>query len=133
MERRAPEPKPWGVSQDEAVELCRAWMVYLGANDTVVAAGETKSFCNLYSHHFLAWVNNSQHNLDIKSVEQIATVASSDGRLPLIFVPGGVLPSAQDRADALGVAVLRFDARNADLDGANALGRQIRATGLIVT
>lgn len=129
MERRAPDPKPWGVSTEEAVELCRQWMIYLGADDTVAASDEANPVCNLYSSRFLAWVDTRQRNLDVDTVERAASVAAADGRFPLVFVPGGVLPSAQDRADELGVALLRFDARNSDLDGANVVGRQLRASG----
>lgn len=132
MERQAPDPRPWGVSEDEAVELCREWMVYLGADDAVATSGETRAVCSLYSARFLAWVDNRQHNLNVDMVERASTVAAADGRHPLVFIPGGVLPTAQDRADELGVALLRFDAQNADLDGANAVGRRLRATGFLV-
>lgn len=130
MDRPPPDPKPWGVSEDEAVDLCREWMVYLGAQDTVVASGEVKPICHLYSSRFLAWIDNRQRNLDVGSVERAASIAANDGRYPLIFVPGGVLPSAQDRADELGVALLRFDAQNGDLDGLSVIGRRLRAVGL---
>ena len=133
MERHAPEPKPWGVTEEEAVDLCRDWMVYLGAEDTVAASGEARAACSLYSSRFLAWVDNRQRNLDVEMVERAASVSSADGRYPLVFIPGGVLPTAQDRADELGVALLRYDARNADLDGANTVGRQLRSNGLVIS
>lgn len=105
-------------------------MIHLGAEDTVVAHGGGDNVCDLYSSRFLAWVDNRQHNLDTAMVERAARTAAADGRYPLVFVPGGVLPTAQNLADELGVALLRFDARNADLDGANLVGRQVRAIGL---
>lgn len=105
-------------------------MIHLGASDTVIAVGSAGDICDLYSRRFLAWVDNRQRNLDVELVERAAWAAAADGRHPLVFVPGGVLPTAQDRADELGVAILRFDARNADLDGANLLGRRLRASGL---
>lgn len=37
-----PAPRPFGVSAEEAVELCREWMGYLGAADVVVARGEAR-------------------------------------------------------------------------------------------
>lgn len=123
---------PWGASRTEAIELCRQWMAFLGATDTVVALGDEGRVCDLYSAHFLAWVDNRQRNLDVEMVERVANVAAEDRRHPVIFVPGGVLPTAQDRADQLGVALLRFDARNGDLDGANFVGRRLRASGLVV-
>lgn len=127
----APLPRPWGVSRHEAVELCREWMVYLGAADTRLAEGAASGVCDLYSSRFLAWVDNQQRNLGVEMIERVASAAAADGRHPLVFLPGGVLPSAQDRADELGVALMRFDARNADLDGANLVGRQLRASGLL--
>ena len=105
-------------------------MIYLGANDAVASSGVALQTCDLYSSHYLAWVDNRQRNLSIETVERASNVAAGDGRRPVVFVPGGVLPTAQDRADELGVALLRFDARNADLDGANLAGRRIRTNGL---
>lgn len=125
-----PLPRQWRASDDEAVELCRDWMFYLGATDVVVAQGETQNTCDLYSIRFLAWVDNRRQNLDVEVVQNAANVAAADGRYPLVFVPGGVFPEAQDLADALGVAILRFDSLGGDLDGASAMGRRLRATGL---
>lgn len=105
-------------------------MLHLGAADTLVAKGSASKVCDLYSSGFLAWVDNHQRNLGVEMIERAASVAATDGRHPLVFLPGGVFPSAQDRADELGVALLRFDARNADLDGANLVGRRLRAAGL---
>jgi len=108
-------------------------MDYLGAEDPVVSSGDALQVCDLYSNRFLAWVDNRQRNLDVETVERASRVAIADGRYPLVFVPGGVLPAAQERADQLGVALLRFDARNADLDGANLVGRQLVVAGLSST
>ncbi|WP_431277869.1 hypothetical protein [Leifsonia poae] len=130
MERESPSPKPWEASDEEAVELCREWMVYLGAVDTVVASGATRLLCDLYSSLYVAWVDNRQGNLDVDVVEKAASLASADGRRALIFVTGGVRPVAQDLADALGVALLRYGAHGGDLDGANTLGRQLHTLRL---
>lgn len=105
-------------------------MIHLGAVDAVSSSGDARNVCDLYSSRFVAWVDNRQRNLSVEIVERAASVAAADGRRPLVFLPGGVLASAQDRADELGVALLRFDARNADLDGANIVGRQLKASGL---
>lgn len=124
-----PEPMRWGANDAEAVELCRRWMIYLGASDTVIASGEARRTCDLYGSRFLGWVDARRGNVDIDIVERAAYVASSDGRQPLIFIPGGIRPAAQERADALGVAVLRFHAENATLDGVNSLGWRFRDGG----
>ncbi|MFP3466060.1 hypothetical protein [Leifsonia sp. SIMBA_070] len=125
-----PEPMRWGANDDQAVELCRRWMVYLGASDAVVASGDARRACDLYSSYFLGWVCNQRGNVDVDVVEQAASVAFSDGRQPLIFVPGGIRPVAQERADVLRVAVLRFHPVNATLDGVNSLGWRVRDDGL---
>lgn len=130
MQVEQPRPRAWRASDEEAVELCRDWMIFLGATGVVVAQGETQRVCALYSSRFLAWVDNRRQNLDVDVVQNAANVAAEDGRYPLIFVPGGVFPDAQDLADALSVAILRFDSLAGDLDGASAVGRQLRATGL---
>jgi putative intracellular protease/amidase len=105
-------------------------MIYLGAGDVVVAQGEVRRVCDLYSSHFLAWVDNRRQNLEVAVVQNAANVAAVDGRYPLVFVPGGIYPEAQDIADTLGVALLRFDSLGGDLDGASAVGGQLRARGL---
>lgn len=128
---QAPAPKPLGVSDVEAVELCRQWMVYLGAADSVAASGDVGQLCDLYSRYFLAWVDSGDQNLNTETVERAAQVCASDGRRGVVFVHGGVYPDAQDRADALGVALLRFDPYAGDLDGANLLGRRLRSHGLV--
>lgn len=128
--QQPPSPKPWGAPGEEAVELCREWMVYLGAVDTVVASGETDQVCDLYGSAYLGWVDSRRGNLDVDVVEKSANLAATDGRRALIFVPGGVFPAAQDLADILGVALFRYDAHGGVLDGANTLGRLLYSSGL---
>lgn len=130
VEREPPVPVPFGASGEEAVRLCRSWMVYLGAADTVIAPGDSRHLCDLYSRRYLAWVSDSRGNVDIRIVDEAARISAGDGRFPLIFLPGGVRPIARERADALGVALLRYRPLDGALDGANALGRQLCATGL---
>jgi hypothetical protein len=130
MDLEPPLPRQWRASDSEAVELCREWMIYLGAPDAVVAPDETRHVCDLYSSRFLAWVDNRRQNLDVDAVQNAANVAAADGRFPLVFVPGGIFPDAQDLADSLGVALLRFDSLGGDLDGVSAIGRQLRLRGL---
>lgn len=131
MTHEVPRPRVWKASNQEAVELCRDWMVYLGAADVVAASGDVAEVCDLYSSGFLAWVDNRRGNVGLDLVEKAATIAMGDGRHPLVFLSGGVLPEAQDRADAVGLALLRFDAQGGNLEGANLVGRQIRAGGLV--
>ena len=130
MDMLRPEPMRWGANDAEAVELCRRWMIYLGASDTVIATGEARRVCDLYSSRYLGWVDNHRGNLDVEFIERAASIAHPDGRQALIFVPGGVLPQARRRADDLGLAVLGFHSENATLDGVNSLGRCFRGSGL---
>ncbi len=108
-------------------------MVYLSAVETLIAREGAGQLCDLYSSQYVAWVYDGRANLDIDTVERAANVAANDGRLPLIFVPGGVRPIARERADSLGVALLHYRAYDGALDGANALGRRLRAKGLAIT
>jgi hypothetical protein len=105
-------------------------MVHLGAVNTVIATGPAKGLCDLYSDHYLGWVRDQRENLDLDPVNRAATTAASDGRRAIIFLPGGVRPVAQDLADALGVALLWYDAQEGVLDGGNSLGRDICSRGL---
>lgn len=130
VEGEPPAPRPFGVSPDEAVELCREWMIYLGAVDTIAAHDPARQFCDLYSSRYLAWVDNRRGNLDVDSVESAARLAASDGRQALIFVRGGVRPVAQQRADVLGVAILWYHAVDATLAGASRPGLTVLASGL---
>ncbi|MEY9852824.1 hypothetical protein ABH923_002502 [Leifsonia sp. EB41] len=130
MDSLLPEPMPWGANDAEATELCRRWMIYLGASDTVVASGDDRRACDLYSSRYLGWVDNRMGNLEVELVERSASVAIADGRAAVIFVRRGVLPAARQRADELGVAILGFDPQDAALDGANLLGREVCASGL---
>lgn len=125
-----PRPRPFGVSAEEAIELCREWMLYLGARDTVASSGNAKELCDLFSSRYLAWVENGRGNLDVGPIETAATLAASDGRSPLIFLQGGVRPKAQQRADALGVALLNYHARDGSLAGRSRLGRAAVESGL---
>jgi hypothetical protein len=130
VEREPPRPRPFGVSGEEALELCREWMIYLGAADSVVAAGAARKSCDLYSSCYLGWVDNGRGNLDVDAVENAAALAAADGRQPLIFLRGGVRPVAQERADVLGVALINYRERDRALDGRSRLGREVIATGL---
>lgn len=122
--------QPWGATGAAAVEICHQWMLRLGAVDAVVARDQVAEVCDLYSSRYLAWVESRRGNLDLDVVERVGAVASSDGRSALVFLAGGVFPSVQDRADALAVGLLRFDARAGDLFGANGVGRRVLANGL---
>lgn len=126
-----PAPRPWGATGREAVELCREWMLYLGAVDALVADGPASEVCDLYSSRYLAWVTSRRGNLESDVVERAAASCAADGRQALVFIAGGVFPTVQDRADALAVGLLRFDARGGDLDGANRVGRDVVASGLV--
>lgn len=126
-----PSPRPWGATGAEARSLCKEWMIYLGAIDVVVSSNEARNVCDLYSSGWLAWVESRRGNLDAAVVERAAATCQADGRRALVFVAGGVFPSVQDRADALAVGLLRFDARSGDLDGANIIGRRVLMSGLI--
>ncbi|MGN7799699.1 hypothetical protein [Leifsonia sp. 22587] len=128
-----PAPKPWRASDQEAIELCRDWMVFMGADDVVVAADRAREVCHLYSGRYLAWVDNRRGNLDPELVLWAKNTAAGDGRNALVFLSGGVLPEAQDQADAAGVALLRFDAQGGNLDGVNRVGRRLRESGLAIT
>lgn len=130
MDDTQPAPRSFGVSAEEAIDLCREWMIYLGATDTVASSGQTKDLCDLFSTRYLAWVVNSRGNLDVGPIEAAATLAKSDGRSPLIFLQGGVRPIAQQRADVLGVALLNYHARDGSLAGRSRLGREAVRSGL---
>jgi hypothetical protein len=106
-------------------------MIHLGATDVVVAEGAASQLCDLYSPRYLAWVDNSRDNLDVGPVEKAATLAGSDGRNALIFVRGGVRPVAQELADARGVALLWYHARDGSLAGRSLLGLAVMASGLV--
>ena len=105
-------------------------MIYLGAIDTVVATGSAGESCDLYSSRYLGWVDNGRGNLDVDAVDTAAALAASDGRRALIFVRGGVRPVAQQRADALGVGLLNYRARDSSLEGRSRVGRELLALGL---
>jgi hypothetical protein len=105
-------------------------MVYLGASDALVAQGRAKQSCDLYSTRYLGWVDNGRGNVEVAAIERAASLAAEDGRIPLVFLRGGVRPLAQKRADELGVALLNFRARDSALDGWNERGRAIVANGL---
>lgn len=132
MDAHESSQRRWGATGMAAVEICHQWMLRLGATDTVISRGEEADVCDLYSTRYLAWVESRRGNLDPQVVERAAAVSSSDGRAALVFIAGGVFPTVQDRADALAIGLLRFDARAGDLDGANAVGRRMLATGLVV-
>lgn len=110
--------------------MCREWMVHLGATDTRVMDVPARHICDLYSNHFLGWVENNGGNLEVELVNRAAASSAVDGRSALLFVPGGVYPEARVQADALGVALLRFRARDGALEGVNVLGRRARTVGL---
>ena len=106
-----PALRPDGVDDRDAIELCREWMTYLGEADTVAAVGEASSVCDLYSSRYVALVDNRRGNIGMPLVERMVALVASDGRRGLIFHSGGCLPDAALRAERLGIAVIRFDAR----------------------
>ncbi|WP_370055985.1 hypothetical protein [Leifsonia sp. EB41] len=130
MDIEEPDARSLGVSDEEAVSLCRDWMLHLGALDTVVASGESRDICDLFSGRYLAWVDNTRGNLDGEKVMFAAGVASRDGRQPIIFKRGGIRLEAQRQADLHGVALFYYAPSDGVLEGANILGHQLRASHL---
>lgn len=126
----APGPMPLGVSDEGSIALCRAWMFHLGASDTVIASGQAREVCDLFSSCYLAWVDNQRGNLESQAVERAAMLASNDGRRPIIFKRGGIRLDAQRQADLRGVALFYYAPADGILEGANSLGHQLRASGL---
>ena len=121
---------PLGVSDDGAIRLCRDWMLHLGAVDTVVATGSVRAVCDLFSRRYLAWVDNGRGNLGSDAVLHAAAVASGDGRQAMIFKRGGIRLDAQRQAEMRGVALFYYVPSDGVLEGANALGVHLRASGL---
>lgn len=130
MASEEPKPIPLGISADGAVVLCRDWMVHLGAIDTVVTSGPAQAVCDLFSSRYLAWVDNGRGSLEVDAVLRAASVASTDGRQPMIFKRGGIRGDAQAQADMRGVALFSYVPSDGLLEGANPLGYQLRASGL---
>lgn len=114
-----PAPRPDGVSDRQAVELCREWMVFLGESDTVAATGDDAAVCDLYSSRYVALVSNSRGNIGMPLVERAVALVASDGRRGLVFHSGGSRPTAGEFADANGVALIMFDPENGDIEARN--------------
>lgn len=126
----SPLPIPAGVAGAGAIELCRRWMIYLGAVDCVVASGNSRDACDMFSRRFIAWVDNRRGNLEPDVVGRAVEISRANGRQPLIFVRGGVLPEAKRLANEYEVALFSYVATDGSLEGANPLGIELRAAGL---
>ena len=105
-------------------------MAHLGAVDATIASGRARDVCDIFSSHYLAWVDNSRASLDSEAVIRAARVAYSDGRRAIIFKRGGIRGDAQAQADSRGVALFSYVPSDGLLEGANPLGYQLRAAGL---
>lgn len=125
----SPAPRREGVSDVEAVELCRDWMVYLGAADTVVARGGVSRVCDLYSSRYVAFVDNGYDNIGQEIVDGASALAASDGRSAIIFHAGGCSPEASRVADAIGIPILTFDALNGAIEARNRVAARICRSG----
>ena len=120
-----PRPRPVGSSQPAAVEFCREWMVYLGEQNTVVAQGATAAICNLYSSRYVALVENRIGNIEVPLVQRAVTVSRSDGRRAVVFHSGGCFGDAAELADAYGVALITYVAREGDIEARNRVAMPI--------
>jgi hypothetical protein len=116
-----PAPRPDGVDDRDAVELCQEWMVYLGEADTVIAVGDMSRICDLYSSRYVALVDNHRGNIGVPLVDRAAALVATDGRRGLIFHSGGCFPEAAVKAEYAGVAIITFDARNSEIEARNQL------------
>lgn len=100
-------------------------MIYLGEHDTVIAEGEAATVCDLYSSRYVALVENRRGNFDLPLVERVVALVASDGRRGAVFHPGGSLVAAADFADAHGIALIMFDARNGEIEARNRFAVEI--------
>lgn len=120
-----PAPRPDGVSDEQAVDLCREWMVYLGECDTVAATGDVVSVCDLYSSRYVAFVSNARGNVGMPLGNRAVALVASDGRRGLVFHSGGSRPTAGEFADAKGIALIMFDPENGDIEARNQVAVRI--------
>jgi hypothetical protein len=100
-------------------------MLYLGEQDTVIAEEPAAAACDLYSSRYIALVNNQRGNIEVPLVQRAIALAESDGRRGLVFHPGGCLPDAADLANARGIALIMFDARNGEIEARNQVAVEI--------
>ena len=119
MNSERPRPRPVGSSQIAAVEFCREWMVYLGEVDTVIASGAAAGICDLYSFRYLALVENRIGNIEVPLVQRAVALSTSDGRRAVVFHSGGCFGDAADLADAYGIPLITYVAREGDIEARN--------------
>ncbi|WP_460536422.1 hypothetical protein [Humibacter ginsengiterrae] len=119
MNGERPAPRPEGVSDQQAVDVCREWMIYLGEFDTMVATGDAALVCDLYSSRYVAFVSNERGNIGMPLVDRAVALVASDGRRGLVFHSGGTRPAAGEFADANGIALIMFDPENGDIEARN--------------
>jgi hypothetical protein len=94
-------------------------MVYLGERDTVIAARVAAGVCDLYSSRYVALVQNRIGNIEVPLVQRAIALSASDGRRALVFHSGGCLIDAARLADAHGIALITYVAREGDIEARN--------------
>ncbi|RCK56943.1 restriction endonuclease [Microbacterium sorbitolivorans] len=131
----APQPRPNGVSPEEAEWLVAEWMRFLGAADAEVTRYSADGGIDVVSTTHIAQVKNlsAGYRVPVAQIRELAGVAAHDRRQALFFTSGSYTASGLEFADRAGIALFTYDAMRGTLDGVNGHGRSIRAQGLTVS
>ena len=125
-----PDKQPFGVSDEGAESLVAQWMRWLGVFDAEATKFVGDGGIDVESSQYIAQVKNFTGLVGIAAIRELAGVAAVDGRTGLFFTSGNYPPNADTWAEAAGIYLFQYDAKDAKLRASNSLARIALGEGL---
>jgi hypothetical protein len=128
--RVRPTPQPYGVSDQGAEHLVAEWLHYLGFEDAQVTQYSGDGGIDVDTYEHVVQVKNYRDKaVSVTEVRELFGVAASERKKAVLFTSSSCTTQAIEFADKNGIALIKFDSRQASLEEINDDGSDFLVNG----
>jgi hypothetical protein len=128
--RVRPTPQPYGVSDQGAEHLVAEWLHYLGFEDAQVTQYSGDGGIDVETYEHVVQVKNYRDKaVSVTEVRELFGVAASERKKAVLFTSSSCTTQAIEFADKNGIALIKFDSRQASLEEINDDGSDFLVNG----
>ncbi len=130
VNRVRPKPQPYGVSDQGAEHLVSEWLQYLGFEDAQVTQYSGDGGIDVETIEHVVQVKNYRDKaVSVTEVRELFGVAASERKRAVLFTSSSCTSQAIEFADKNGIALIKFDSRQASLVELNDEGSDFLVNG----
>jgi hypothetical protein len=130
LNRVRPTPQPYGVSDQGAEHLVAEWLHYLGFEDAQVTQYSGDGGIDVETIEHVVQVKNYRDKaVSVTEVRELFGVAASERKRAVLFTSSSCTSQAIEFADKNGIALIKFDSRQASLVELNDEGSDFLVNG----